>query len=179
MEKIKYRRQLPEFMKELGLPMVSAEIGVAEGYFSADLLAGGMDKHYLIDIWKTENVQGDGASDQEWHDKNYRAAMFRVKKFGDRAIVLKGFSEAMSIHVPDNSLGLVYLDGGHSYADVYMDLTVWIHKAVSGAIIAGHDYLNKSYGVMRAVQDFTNGKYKVHVIPEDKDEDAGFFFLNK
>lgn len=177
--KLKYRRDIPLLMKELGLPMIGVEIGVAEGYNSADLLAGGLEKLYMVDIWKTEKVEGDGSSDQEWHDKNYRATMFRVKKFGDKAVILKGFSEAMSIHVPDNSLGLVYLDGGHSYADVYMDLTIWIHKAVHGAVIAGHDYLNRSYGVRRAVEDFTNGKYKVHVIEENKDEDSGFYFLNK
>jgi hypothetical protein len=167
-------------MKELGLPMTAVEIGVAEGYNSADLLAGGIEKLFMVDIWKTENVQGDGASDQEWHDKNYRAALFRVKQYGDRAVILKGFSEAMSIHVPDNSLGLVYLDGGHSYADVYLDLITWINKAVDGAIIAGHDYSTKAYGVARAVQEFaSNYGYQVHLIPEDKEEDAGFYFLKK
>lgn len=176
---IKYRADLPKLMRELGLPMISAEIGVAEGLFSADLLKAGMEKHFLVDIWKSEPVKGDGSSPQSWHDKNYADAIERVKPFGEKAVILKGFSKGMSIHVPDNSLGLVYLDAGHSYADVYMDLAVWIHKLVKGGIMAGHDFLNKAYGVQRAVYDFANGKYKVNVIHEDKDEDAGFFFLNK
>lgn len=166
-------------MRELKLPMVAAEIGVAEGYNSADLLTNGIEKLYCVDIWKTEKVLGDGSFDQEWHDKNYRVAMHRLEPFGDRAVILKGFSEKMAIHVPDNSLGLLYLDAGHSYADVYVDLTVWIPKVVDGGIVAGHDYLNNAYGVYRAVEDFTNGKFKVRVIPEDKSEDAGFWFINK
>lgn len=176
---IKYRADLPKLMHELGLPMISAEIGVAEGYFSADLLTSGMDKHYLIDIWNHEDVTGDGSMDQEWHNKNYRATMHRIAKHIDKAVILKGFSEAMSVKVPDNSLGLVYIDAGHSYPDVFMDLTIWLPKLVKGGICAGHDYLNQSYGVKRAVEDFTDGKYEVHLIQEDKDEDAGFYFFNK
>lgn len=176
---INYRRDLPALMRELNLPMIGTEIGCAEGFNSADLLEAGLEKLYMIDIWKTEKVEGDGSMDQEWHDKNYRSAMFRVKKFGDRAVILKGFSEAMSVKVPDNSLGLVYIDAGHSYPDVFMDLTIWLPKLIKGGICAGHDYLNQSYGVKRAVEDFTNGKYEVHLIPEDKDEDAGFWFLKK
>jgi hypothetical protein len=177
--KLKYRRDIPLLMKEFNLPMIGAEIGVAEGYNSADLLSNGIEKLYMIDIWKTENVKGDGSMDQKWHDKNYNDAINKVSKFGNKAIILKGFSQAMSILVPDNSLGFVYLDAGHSYEDVYNDLSVWIHKLVNGGIMAGHDYLNKSYGVMNAINNFTYGRYKVHIIEEDKEEDAGFWFLNK
>jgi hypothetical protein len=176
---IKHRTQLPDLMRELKLPMMAAEIGVAEGYFSAELLHGGMEKLYMVDIWRTENVKGDGSMPQEWHDKNYNSAMLRVGNFLDKVVILKGFSEAKSIHVPDNSLGLVYLDAGHSYEDVFKDLTVWIPKLIEGGIMAGHDYLNKAYGVYEAVEYFTNGKFTVNIITENKDEDSGFWFLNK
>lgn len=177
--KLKYRRDLPALMRELNLPMIGVEVGVAEGYFSNDLLEGGIEKLYCVDIWNHEEVTGDGSMDQEWHNKNYRATMHRIAKHIDKAVILKGFSEAMSTKVPDNSLGLVYIDAGHSYPDVFMDLTIWLPKLVKGGICAGHDYLNQAYGVKRAVEDFTNGKYEVHLIPEDKDEDAGFWFLKK
>jgi hypothetical protein len=176
---VKYRNQLPDFMRELDLPMIAAEIGVAEGNFSKDLLAGGIDKLYLVDIWKTESVKGDGSSPQEWHDKNYSNMLKHIEPYKEKSVVLKGFSEAMSIRIPDGSLGMVYLDAGHSYDDVFKDLTVWIHKLVPGGIMAGHDYLARQYGVWDAVHAFTNGKYKVMTIPENKDEDAGFYFINK
>lgn len=174
---LKYRRDLPALMRELKLPMIAAEIGVAEGYNSADLLSNGIEKLYMVDIWKTENVVGDGASTKEWHDKNYSLAMNRVAQYGDKAVILKGFSVAMSIQVPDNSLGLLYLDAGHSYADVYKDLTAWFPKVVPLGIMAFHDYLAPQYGVKRAVDEFArNHGFQVNIIPEDKDEDAGAWF---
>lgn len=172
--KLNYRRDIPQFMKELGLPLIGAEIGVAEGFNAADLLRNGMEKLYLVDIWQQADVKGDGSNNDEWHDKNYRAAMFRIDAWIDKAVVLKGFSKDMVKLVPDESLGLVYLDAGHSYPDVYMDLLMWYPKLIKGGLMAGHDFLNKSYGVYQAVVDFGKG---FEVIPEDKDEDAGFYFL--
>jgi len=58
---IKYRSQLPSLLKDLGLPMVAVEIGVAEGYNSIDLLNNGILKLYMVDNWGTINGQrGDG-----------------------------------------------------------------------------------------------------------------------
>ena len=173
---LKYRRDLPIFMKELGIPLIGAEIGCAEGFNAADLLRNGMEKLYMVDIWQQADVKGDGANNDEWHEKNYRAAMFRIEQWKDKAVVLKGFSADMVKNVPDESLGLVYLDAGHSYPDVYMDLLMWFPKLMKGGIMAGHDYLNKAYGVKEAVAEFVGDRFKVSVIPEDKDEDAGFWF---
>lgn len=167
-------------MRDLKLPMTAVEIGCAEGLFSNDLLTGGIEKLYMVDNWGTISGQkGDGGFEQEWHNKNYQDAVKRVERFGDKAVILRGMSDAMSIHVPDNSLGLVYIDCDHSYEGVFKDLSVWIHKLVDGGIMAGHDYLARQYGVKKAVADFTHGKFTVYLIPEDKDEDAGFYFLNK
>lgn len=180
MQNLKYRRDLPKLMKELGLPMIGAELGVAEAFHSNDLLEGGLEKLFSIDVWATiPNQKGDGGFDQEWHDLNYAKAVLRLAKHGKKSVILRGYSEAMSIHVPDNSLGLVYIDADHSYEGVFKDLTVWFPKVVEGGIIAGHDYLARQYGVNLAVQDFTNGKFKVHIIWEDKREDSGFYFINK
>ena len=173
---IKYRRELNQIIN-LALPAV--EVGVAEGYFSADMLSWGLPKLYMVDIWQHEEVKGDGSMPNEWHNKNYNAAMERVAKFGDKAIPLKGFSKDMAPQVPDESLGLVYIDAGHSYEDCLLDLQLWFPKLVKGGVMAGHDYLNKAYGVYPAVWNFTMGgrMYEVFTLTEDKDEDAGFYFF--
>jgi len=177
---LKYRRQLPEFLKELGLPLIGAEIGTAEGLFSNDLLNGGLEKLYSVDAWATiPGQKGDGGFDQAWHDKNYQDAVKRLEPHGEKSVILRGLSGAMSIHVPDNSLGLVYVDCDHSYEGCFKDLCVWMPKLVEGGVMAMHDFLARQYGVKKAVEDFTHGKYTVHLIPEDKDEDAGAYFLNK
>lgn len=176
---VKHRSELPALVKSLGLPMVAAELGVAEGYFSNDLLEGGIEKLYLVDAWATIGVRGDGGNPQGWHDKNMNDAIKRVSKHGDKAIICRGLTTDMCHLVPDNSLGLLYLDAGHSYEAVMADLRAWFPKVVDGGVIAGHDYLSPQYGVYDAVRDFTEGKFKVYTIPENQPEDAGFLFINK
>ena len=73
---------------------------------------------------------------------------------------------------------MVYLDACHTYDCVTKDLQAWFPKVKKGGVMAGHDYLNKAYGVYPAVWNFTSGgqMYEVFTLPEDKNEDAGFYF---
>ena len=175
---MKYRSNLFEILPP---EAVVAELGCAEGYFSADILRWpNTKKLYMVDAWATlHNQTGDGTNPPEWHDKNLKAARARVDFGIDRVEVLRGVTWEQAKNVPDASLDLLYLDACHAYSCVYKDLTTWLPKVKANGIVAGHDYLNKSYGVFDAVRDFTNGKYKVITIPENKDEDAGFYFINK
>lgn len=172
---ITHRSNLHEIC-DTTLPAV--EVGCAEGYFSNDLLNMGFHKLYMVDTWqRIPTAKGDGANSQEWHDKNYQAAINRVLPHGEKAVFLRGLSVEMAKFVPDNSLGLVYLDAGHDYESVKTDLHAWFPKLVKGGIIAGHDYLNEAYGVKQAVHDFAKKHgFEVHLIAENKPEDAGFWF---
>lgn len=177
---IRYRRELPELMRQLDLPMIAAEIGCAESLHAADLLRNGIEQLFLVDNWGCiPDQKGDGGSPQSWHEDNYKQTLDRMQPFGQRAIILKGMSAEMAKQVPDESLGLVYLDGDHSYEGVITDLITWFPKLVNGGIMSGHDFRAKEYGVEKAVYDFTYKNIDVSVvytIPEDKDEDAGFWF---
>jgi hypothetical protein len=73
-------------------------------------------------------------------------------------------------------LDLVYIDACHSYECVRNDLNAWFGKVKKGGIIAGHDYKNNDYGVRQAADEFTRGRFILHVLNENKDEDAGFYF---
>lgn len=174
MEKIKYRRDLHRLLPK---EPVIAEIGVAEGYFSADMLSWG-GKVYMVDVWETSNFPGDAGSDQQWHNLNYQAAMSRVKKYGDKAIVLRGPSVRMAQYVPDHTLDMVYLDACHAYQCVLDDLNAWFGKVKAGGLIAGHDYMMPQYGVYDAVNLFcSQHNFRPVTIVEDKNEDAGFYFV--
>jgi len=171
---IQYRKDLFQIC-ELG---EAAEIGVAEGNFSRDLLQMGFEKLYMVDNWATiEGVKGDGNFPQEWHDKNFARAQEQTAIFGGRAVFLRGLSAKMADEIQDESLSLVYLDAGHDYTSVWFDLKHWFPKLKKGGIMAGHDYLNTVYGVHDAVADFVKVRgIEVHLIGEDKNEDAGFWF---
>lgn len=174
---IKHRTQLPELLKHFNLPLTGIECGCAEGFNSKDLLANGLEKLYMVDAWEQLDVVGDGANDNEWHSKNYNDAMERVLPFKDNVVVLRGMTTEMAKYIPDNSVGLVYLDAGHDYESVKSDLINYFPKLVEGGIMAGHDFINPAYGVKLAVEEFCQGKYSIHVIPENQDEDAGFYFV--
>lgn len=176
---IRYRRLLNKLLTLYELPMIAAEIGVAEGLFSRDMLTWGLDLLYCVDNWAhIPHVKGDGNSGDDWHSENEWRAKWLLEKWHkeEKVIYLKGLSVDMASRVPDDQLGLLYLDADHSYAGVKSDLNAWYEKVIPGGIIAGHDYLNPSYGVKDAIQEFCKNRFDVHVMNEDKKEDAGFWF---
>jgi hypothetical protein len=172
---IRYRKDLYRLLPS---NPVTAEIGVAEGFFSRDIIMTCVSSlHYCIDNWETLPQTGDGGFDQEWHTNNYNSAVERMKPYGERVKILRGLSWRMAQHVPNNSLDLLYIDGDHSFEGVKKDLEAWYPKVKPGGVIAGHDFINPAYGVSQAVGEFTNRiAARVFVIREDHDDDAGFYF---
>lgn len=174
---INYRNELWKLLPENA---TIVECGSAEGYFSADILRWpNCGQLILVDTWaRIPGQSGDGSSPQEWHDKNYNAAMQRIDFAKEKVKILRGLTWDMAAQVADESLDLLYLDACHTYECVMEDLNKWFPKVKKGGIIAGHDYKNRAYGVYPAVWNFTMGGrlYEVFDIPENKEEDAGFFF---
>jgi hypothetical protein len=168
---IRYRRNLYKIV-DLSLP--GAELGVADGNFSRDILEWPISKLYLVDAWQNLNQKGDGGYPQEWHDENLRKTREKIAKYGDRAVILRGLTYLMAEQIPDKSLGFVNVDADHSEDGVLRDLTAWWPKLVKGGVLAMHDYSNADYGVSQAATKFFLPKgIQIHHLPEDKWEDAG------
>src|SRR5271154_3114505 len=122
--RITYRRELINLITHYRLPRVVAEIGVAEGRFTGEMLGWNLDRMYGVDNWAhIPGVAGDGNSSQEWHDKNKKQAFNALQwwEAEGKLIWLGGLSVEMARFVPDASLGLLYLDADHSYAGVMQD----------------------------------------------------------
>lgn len=173
---IKYRSDLNKII-DLSLPVV--EVGVAEGRFSLDILKWGIPRLYLVDLWEsTPTIWGTASYPDEWHNKNFEMAQLLTRDYQDKVVFLKGPSVEMAKQVPDESLGMCYIDACHSYECVLSDLEAWYPKVKPGHIIAGHDFLQQEYGVRKAVLEFTkkNKIFEVLTITENKTEDAGFYF---
>lgn len=171
---VRYRRDLNQI---IDLKKPAAEIGVAEGYFSADILSWGVPILYMVDAWEHIDQYGDAANAQEWHDKNYNDAIERVSKYGKKAVILKGRSVEMAKKVR-RKLGYVNIDCDHSYQGVKADIEAWWPKLSRGGVMSFHDYENPNYGVKQAVTEFAskNG-LEIHLLPEDKQEDAGAYLI--
>lgn len=173
---MKHRHELKSIIN-LNLP--GAEVGVAAGVFSYELLTWGIKHLYCVDLWAFHpDLRGMSQEPQHEHDERFEQAKTLMKDF-DNVTFLKGLSCDMVKLIPDNSLGFVYLDACHFYNEVKQDLEIWLPKIVKGGIMAGHDYLNTGYQVKAAVNDFCNGKFKINVIPEYQPEQASFYFINK
>jgi len=156
---IECRRDLVELMKDLKLPLIAAEVGVADGLFSQELLTKGIEKLYMVDLWeRVPFIDGMASWDDDFHANNYKEAMERVEDFKDKVVVLKGFSYKMAKEIEDESLGLVFIDGDHTYLGVKCDIEAYYPKLVKGGIMAFHDFGNEVYGVNRAVQEFTKNE---------------------
>lgn len=177
---IKHRTQLGELLSHFKLSGHAVEIGVAEGR-NAEVLISQKEitKLYLIDAWTRLEQSGDGGNPQSWHEGNYAEAQQRTSNHKEKAVFLKGLSQDMIKQIPNDSLVLAYIDGDHSYEGALRDLRAIYQKVKKGGIIAGHDYLNMSYGVHRAVTEFLENRTHIslHVIGEDEDAMASFWFI--
>ena len=178
MERIKHRTELNKLMPSTKL--VGAEIGVASGLNANDMLMNWNVKTiYLVDAWECVATQkGDASSPQDWHDFNYKSTERLMENHKGKAVFLKGNSVEMAKSVKNGSLDFIYIDGDHSYEGVMADLKAWAPKVKKGGLISGHDVLNPAYGVKQAVEEFAKD-YDVVIVPELKDEDASFYFINK
>jgi hypothetical protein len=177
---IKHRIQLVDLMKELGLPLIAAEVGCAEALFSFDLLMAGVEKLWMVVFWDHQpNIKGDGNASPEWHKSNYEAAKDRVYPYKSKVEMLKGYSTKMAKLIPDNSLGLAYIDCNHEYSAVKADIGAYWPKLVKGAVMAFHDYENeRDYGVKAAVKEFAaTNNLEIHLIPENDPADAGAYII--
>jgi len=178
---IKYRQQLGDLLKFMNLPLVIAEVGVAEGLFAKQIMDWGTQTLYLIDMWETHGLVGDGSFAQEWHDDNLQQVQSRMAVYDHRPeqyVILQGDSAEMATHIPDNSLSMVYIDADHSYEGVKRDIEAFYPKVISGGLIAFHDYLSPDYGVQQAVTEFcTANNYIPVIIPETGIMDAGAYFI--
>lgn len=179
MKQINSRIELVSLLPENA---VVAEVGVATGRFSKELLESGkVSRLYMIDIWGTiPGAFGDGSKEKEWHNENYELSKKVADSFSGVAVMIKDFSANAANQIPDNSLDGVYLDGDHTHEGNKADLLAYFPKVKSGGFIAGHDYLNIiDYGVNKAVNEFCDGKFEVVVIPEDEPNNASFYFIKK
>ncbi len=167
--KIKHANDLGALLASRGLLGAAADVGVAEGRTTISALQWGFQTVYAVDCWhEQENV--------------YQRCMDALKQYGDRVVVLRGWSHEMARRIPDESLGYLYIDAGHGYPLVTRDLQVYYPKVRSnvGAIVAGHDYSNPDYGVKKAVDEFIDQiGAELHVLPGGCDVDATFWFEKK
>lgn len=144
-----------------------AEIGVAKGEFSKEILARTSPKKlHLIDPWEHQDRadyqrDGNNVSDAEQAARFQNVeATFAAERARGQVELHRAYSQDAAPRFADEQLDWLYIDGLHTYEGVTADLQNYKRKVKSGGLILGHDYTNHvsaqhmDFGVVEAVNDF-------------------------
>lgn len=160
---LKTRADFAPLLCWMGLTGWAAEIGVAEGGFSHDLLNRWPGRCWQIEPWRiftdVEGFSGHGEATQTGMDMRYRRILDAVPAYKGRAIPMRSTSEAAAPLFNDGVFDFVYVDACHDVAHARQDIALWFPKVKRGGILAGHDWLDgffhgQLYGVRTAVTEF-------------------------
>jgi hypothetical protein len=136
-----------------------AEIGVFRGESSLALFNYcDIKKAYLIDPFDRDIA--DSFNDSDGTNVHISQTLFletssKLEKFQDRIVFIKEISDTAHMHIQDDELDFVFIDGCHTHECVYKDLMNYIPKVKKGGIVAGDDFSNKfnGFGILEAVND--------------------------
>lgn len=132
------------------------EVGVMAGrsaaFLASRLLTLGKRsvELYCVDTWEWDQFHRFTRTLTHHVDLD-EAAMLRPIRF-DSAKAARLFD--------DGSLDLVFIDAGHEYEAVSVDIAAWLPKVRTGGILAGHDYSEPHPGVIQAVDELAQ-RYRV------------------
>ena len=136
-------------------PAVFVEVGTWKGMSTAYLGVEISNSKKNIRVYAVDTFEG---SDEPAHKEDpsiinntlYDEFCKNIEPVNDIIIPIRKASVVASEDFDDSSLDFVFIDGGHTYEDVYADICAWLPKIKSGGWIAGHDY-GSSAGVRTAV----------------------------
>lgn len=140
------RAELADLCNDLGLK-TAVEIGTHQGVFADQFLSKFFGHLTCVDPWHSDSPPPlpnfapyfvPNSPSREFDMEIARAVL--GGKHGHRAELWKMTSLEAASRVPDESVGMVYVDGLHDIPNVKADILAWWPKVQPGGILAGHDY---------------------------------------
>lgn len=120
---------------------IGSYVGASTCYLSAGL-RGSDSRVYCVDTWNNETMP-DGVRD------TYHEFMTNTTSFRNEIVPVRKRSEALERADVGARIGLVFLDGDHSYEAVSREILLLTEWMAKGSIMALHDILYFD-GVVRA-----------------------------
>lgn len=144
------RYQLYRLARESTGPVL--EVGSYVGASAACLALGiadrpaavGGDRLYCVDTWLND-AMSEGNRDTLTEFRS------NVARFGESVVALQGRSVDMARDF-GQPLGMLFIDGDHSYEGVSADIEAWLPHLSPGGLVAFHD-IGWAEGVQRAVRE--------------------------
>jgi hypothetical protein len=169
---IRDRLHFPAWLTENGLTGRGVEVGVLFGEYSHHLLGYWPGHLTMVDPWVNQDQRAyrDGCNAVYLPDAE-ATARAAVKEHGERATLLRMFSEQAAPLFEDGSLDFVFIDANHKASEVGRDISWWLPKIRHGGVLSGHDFYERhdayqDCGVKTAVQDFARvNDLTVHLTP--------------
>lgn len=163
-----------ELLKRLPQNGIVAELGVANGEYSAEILSVNHPRClHLIDVWDSPRYN-DGllANIQNKFSKHIELKQVQIHR---------QYSQFAIGDFPDHYFDWVYIDTTHSYKQTRLELELLASKVKPKGIIAGHDYMMGNwagaykYGVIEAVHEFCiSYNYRFKYLTMDLTENQSF-----
>lgn len=166
------RKDLARYFKELDYK-VGAEVGVDAGAYSEILCQENPGlKLYCIDIWDL-----DAGGSRQMRLRKYAEAKKVLAQY-DTTLIKKYSADALN-DFENNSLDFVYIDAGHTFDEVMMDIISWTKKVKKGGIVSGHDYLPNARDVLVVVDTYTKNHSLKLQATTDSSEPLSWFFVKR
>jgi len=101
----------------------------------------------------------------------YKETLFNLSEFQNYQIICQD-SILASRQFENDSIDFIFIDAGHTYGEVRLDILAWLPKVRKGGIMAGHDYnaFNRKGGypgVNKAVNEIFGKRVIKKYIDED------------
>jgi cephalosporin hydroxylase len=100
--------------------------------------------------------------------KQYKTFLKNIEPVRNIIVPHKQTSAEFAATVNSESTDFVFLDAGHTYADVMADILAWWPKVKPGCHLAGHDY-HYAFGVKKAVDEFCE-QAKLNAVIDDQQD---------
>lgn len=153
-EELEFLTELVRNANDIDGPLV--EIGTLFGFTTQRIAIAKNDNKELITV---DNFRWNpiGLSPNAHRDFTKRALEYACQRGSTR--IYEGDNTAFYSEYEGHRPSLVFIDAGHSYEDIMVDLS-WATK-MDIPIICGHDYADEHPGVMKAVDELFGSKIKV------------------
>lgn len=156
---------LRELAREVPADQVIVELGAYQGrstcYLATGSAGGNRAQVLSIDPWTTGTVAGPKGRPVLYLDPATEAAYHKhlaACGVADLVTPLRGFSQ--QVPLPGQPVGLLWIDGDHSYGAVKADIRRWTPLVAAGGHVVFDDYRRHSRGVDRAVREFARAAGK-------------------
>ena len=138
---------------------VGAYYGKSAAYMAVEIINSGKKIRFdVVDTWRGSPEHQKSAWDYQpdmVNDTAFDTFRNNMSPAAGYYVPIKLSSVEASKLYLDKSLDFVYIDAAHEYESVKADISAWLPKLKSGAILGGHDYLGTTEdGVTRAVNEF-------------------------